>query len=81
MLIERLGTLVRLLHQADSAERRAFYHELGLRLAYERVDQREKVSASLGVGSCVSEGGLEQLLHGRRRPHHRSRTVAPGCMI
>lgn len=48
-LLERVGDVVELLRHADADERHEFYQELGLRLAYQRLGEREKVRASLGV--------------------------------
>jgi hypothetical protein len=48
-LIQRVGSVVGLLQDADADERRQFYQELGLNLIYQRLDGREKVRASLGV--------------------------------
>jgi site-specific DNA recombinase len=56
-LIDRLGTVMGLLDDADAAERRAVYTELGLRLEYARLGEREKVTAALGVGFFRVGGG------------------------
>jgi hypothetical protein len=48
-LVQRVGSIVGLLQDADADERRQFYQELGLNLIYQRLDGREKVRASLGV--------------------------------
>jgi hypothetical protein len=48
-ILERVGDIVELLRHADADERREFYQELGLRLAYQRLGEREKVRAYLGV--------------------------------
>jgi hypothetical protein len=38
-------------------ERREFYQEIGLNLAYQRVGEREKVTAALGVEFLRVGGG------------------------
>jgi hypothetical protein len=56
-LLERVGDIVELLQHADADERREFYQELGLRLAYQRLGEREKVRAYLGVEFSRVGGG------------------------
>jgi chemotaxis regulatin CheY-phosphate phosphatase CheZ len=56
-LLSRLDSIMRLLDHADAAERRGFYAELGLKLAYARIGEHEKVTASLGVGFFRVGGG------------------------
>jgi DNA invertase Pin-like site-specific DNA recombinase len=56
-LVERVGSIVGLLQDADADERRQFYQELGLKLIYQRLDGREKVRASLGVEFSRVGGG------------------------
>ena len=56
-LIDRLGSTINLLRTADAAERRAVYTELGLRLDYVRLGEREKVTAAVGVGFLRVGGG------------------------
>jgi site-specific DNA recombinase len=56
-LLERVGDIVELLRHADADERREFYQELGLRLAYQRLGEREKVRAYLGVEFSRVGGG------------------------
>jgi hypothetical protein len=54
-LVQRVGSIVDLLQDAEADERRQFYQELGLNLIYQRIDGREKVQASLarrGVFAC-----------------------------
>jgi site-specific DNA recombinase len=48
-LLARVGGAVGLLHEANAEERRQFYEEIGLNLAYRRVGKREKLTAALGV--------------------------------
>jgi hypothetical protein len=56
-LVQRVGSIVGLLQDADVDERRQFYQELGLHLIYQRLDGREKVRASLGVEFSRVGGG------------------------
>jgi site-specific DNA recombinase len=56
-LLERLGDIVELLRHAEPDERRVFYQELGLRLAYQRLGEREKIRAYLGVEFSRVGGG------------------------
>ena len=56
-LLTRLGSIVGLLDHATSDERRQFYQELGLHLAYQRHPDGEKVRASLGVEFVRVGGG------------------------
>ena len=56
-LLERVGSVIGLLRHADPAERHVFYRELGLHLAYERVDGHEKLRAHLGVEFSRVGGG------------------------
>jgi hypothetical protein len=56
-LLGRVGGIVGLLHEADAEERRQFYQEIGLNLAYQRVAGREKVTAALGVEFLRVGGG------------------------
>ncbi|MGO9661602.1 MAG: recombinase family protein [Acidimicrobiales bacterium] len=56
-LVQRVGSVVGLLEDADADERRHFYQELGLKLEYQRLDGREKVRASLGVEFSRVGGG------------------------
>jgi catechol 2,3-dioxygenase-like lactoylglutathione lyase family enzyme len=55
--LERVGDVVALLRHADPDERREFYQELGLRLAYQRPGEQEKIRASLGVEFSRVGGG------------------------
>ena len=48
-LVQRIGSIVGLLQDADADERTQFYQELGLNIIYQRLDGRERVQASLGV--------------------------------
>jgi len=48
-LLQRVGDVVTLLRHADADERREFYQDLGLRLAYQRLREQEKIRATLGV--------------------------------
>ena len=48
---------MKLLDKADASERRAIYTELGMRLDYHRVDDREKVRVALGVEFYRVGGG------------------------
>ena len=57
LLIERLGSVMKLLLRADASERRAIYSELGMRLEYHRCEGREKVTAALGVEFYRVGGG------------------------
>ena len=52
-----MGGAVGLLQDADPDERREFYQEIGLNLAYQRVGEREKVTAALSVESSRVGGG------------------------
>jgi len=56
-LLTRLGSIVGLLQHANPDERRQFYQELGLHLAYQRQADHEKVRASLGVEFFRVGGG------------------------
>ncbi len=56
-LLRRVGGVVGLLQDADPDERREFYQEIGLNLAYQRVSEGEKVTASLGVEFSRVGGG------------------------
>jgi site-specific DNA recombinase len=56
-LFTRLGSIVGLLHHASPDERRQFYQELGLHLAYQRHPDGDKVRASLGVEFLRVGGG------------------------
>jgi site-specific DNA recombinase len=56
-LLARLGSIVGLLDHATPDERRQFYQELGLHLAYQRHPDGEKVRASLGVEFLRVGGG------------------------
>jgi len=60
-LLERVGDVVTLLRHADADERREFYQELGLRLAYQRLSEQEKIRASLGVESSRVGGPTRNL--------------------
>jgi hypothetical protein len=44
-LLNRVGDIVDLLRHADPDEPHEFYQELGLRLAYQRLGEREESSA------------------------------------
>ena len=67
-LVQRIGSIVGLLQDADADERRQFYQELGLNLIYQRLDGRERVQASLGVEFSRVGGGT------------RSRGPRPLCL-
>ena len=56
-LLARLGSIVGLLHHASPDERRQFYQELGLHLAYQQRPEGEKIRASLGVEFSRVGGG------------------------
>jgi site-specific DNA recombinase len=56
-LIDRLGSVMKLLLRADASERRTIYSELGMRLEYHRCEGREKVTAALGVEFYRVGGG------------------------
>jgi site-specific DNA recombinase len=56
-LLCRAGGITGLLQEAEPDERREFYQELGLNLVYQRVGEREKVTASLAVEFLRVGGG------------------------
>ncbi len=56
-LLCRVGGIVGLLDDADADERRQFYQGLGLNLVYQRVGERDKVTASLAVEFLRVGGG------------------------
>ena len=65
-LLQRVGDVVTLLRHADADERREFYQDLGLRLAYQRLREQEKIRATLGVEFSPVGGGLSHIRHARR---------------
>lgn len=56
-LLGRVGGVTGLLQVADPDERRTFYQELGLNLVYQRIGERDKVTASLAVEFLRVGGG------------------------
>ncbi|MCM3885556.1 recombinase family protein [Frankia sp. R82] len=68
-LIDGLGGLLKVLREADPADKAEIYRELGLKLTYDHETEMITAEAAPRSSVCVvsvSEGGVEPL------PHHRS---------